>query len=204
MLIKKGQLPILITLICFLFAFTIFFSFKKNYEFLIYIGVIVFFMILIIATNKKVDYPNNVLWGLTVWAMLHMAGGGVYIRGTRLYEIILIPLSNTYPILRYDQFVHIVGFGVATLVMYVLLKPLLKPNLKKWTALSIIIVMAGFGLGALNEMIEFIATILVPETGVGGFINTSLDLVADLVGAVFALIYIRFREAKKNGKNGYT
>jgi len=194
--LKKGQLPILIINLIYLIIFAIIFSFRKNYEFIFYVGVIVFFFTLIIYTNKKVNYPNSVLWGLTLWGFMHMSGGGILLKnGTmRLYELILIPISEYYQLFRYDQLVHIIGFGVATLVMFVLLKPLLKPKLKKWTSLSIIIIMAGFGVGALNEMVEFIATIIVPDTGVGGFINTSMDLVADLIGAIFAMIYIRIKD----------
>ena len=191
MLLKKGQLPILIINAFGLICFTVLFASRKNYEFLMYIGVIVFFLALILGTNRKVNYPNSVLWGLTVWAFLHMSGGGLYIDGVKLYEIILVRISDEYHIFRYDQFVHIVGFGVATLVMYHLVKPLLKPDLPGWTALSIVLVMAGLGVGALNEIVEFMATVLVPETGVGGYTNTSLDLVADLIGAVLALVIIR-------------
>ncbi|MFH1585340.1 MAG: hypothetical protein ABIB79_01065 [archaeon] len=112
--------------------------------------------------------------------------------GEVFYTLILIPLSETYSIFKYDPFVHIVGFGVAALMMWVVLKPKLKP-LGNWTAISIIIIMAGLGVGALNEIIEFTATVAVPETNVGGYINTSLDLVADLIGAVLAMIYIRVK-----------
>ena len=177
MLIKKGQIPILAVNACALLFFTVMFASRKNYEFLLYIGVIIFFLLVILGSNRKVDYPNSALWGLTVWALLHMSGGGLYIREKKLYEIILIPLSESYQIFRYDQFVHIVGFGVATFVMYLLIKPLLIDNIRGWTALSIVVVMAGLGVGALNEIVEFAATVLVPETGVGGYTNTSLDLV---------------------------
>jgi len=194
MLLKKGQLPIFFVNACALAGFTILFASRKNYEFLLYIGVIIFFLGLIVGTNKKVDYPNGVLWGLTAWALLHMSGGGLYIGEVKLYEIILIPISEKYSIFRFDQFVHIVGFGVATLVMYYLLKPLLKPGLDRWVALSIVVAMAGLGVGALNEIVEFAATVLVPETGVGGYINTSLDLVSDLVGAALAIAIIRIRQ----------
>ncbi len=196
MFLKKSQIPILIINLIYLLFFGILFLSRRNYEFVMYVGVIIFFFIVILATNEKVKYPNIVLWGLSFWGLLHMMGGGLLFKdgSMRLYELILIPLSSNYPIFRYDQFVHIIGFGVATLVMFVLLKPLLKPNLKKWTSISIIVVMAGFGVGALNEMVEFIATVLVPETGVGGFINTSLDLVSDLIGAILAMIYIRIRK----------
>ena len=130
-MLKKGQLPILIVNAAALLFFTILFASRKNYEFILYIAVIVFFLALILGTNKKVDYPNSVLWGLTAWALLHMSGGGLYIGGIKLYEIILFPISEKYSIFRYDQFVHIIGFGVATLVMYFLLKPLLRPNLDR-------------------------------------------------------------------------
>ena len=195
--LKRGQLTILIINALYLLIAGIYFLTRANYEFVMYVGVIIVLFILILATNKKVNYPNYVLWGLTIWGLLHMLGGGILLKnGKVLYSLILIPISSAYEIFRYDQFVHIVGFGVATLVMWVLLKPLLKPNWKKWTSISIIVIMAGFGVGALNEMIEFIATVIMPQTGVGGFVNTSLDLVSDLIGAIIAMIIIRARNGK--------
>jgi putative membrane protein len=193
MLIKPSQWPIFIVNAVGLAAFTLLFISRQNYEFLLYIGVIIIFLAVIVGTNKKVSYPDSLLWGLTAWAYLHMAGGGVYIGGEKLYALILIPISGEYGIFRYDQFVHIVGFGVSTLLMYYLLTLVLPERPKQWTAVSIIVVMAGLGVGALNEIVEFAATVIVPETGVGGYVNTSLDLVADLIGALLALVYIRLR-----------
>lgn len=59
--------------------------------------------------------------------------------------------------------------------------------------MGIVLVMAGLGIGALNEILEFVVSICVPGSGVGGYINTSLDLCADLIGAILALLYIRIR-----------
>ena len=193
MVLRKGQWPILIFNLCYLIPFAVFYLSKHNYEFALYIGVILFFFVLILATDNRVRYSNGILWGLTLWALMHMCGGGIRVGDKVLYGQILIPLSDRYPVFRFDQFVHIIGFGVATLLLHHLLKPLLKPDLKRWTALSIVIVMAGLGVGALNEIIEFAAVVLVPETGVGGYENTALDLVSDLVGAVLALVFIRLR-----------
>jgi putative membrane protein len=75
--------------------------------------------------------------------------------------------------------------------MWVILKPHLKQPINHWTAISIVIIMAGLGVGALNEIVEFTAVVITPETGVGGYNNTSLDLVADLIGAIIAMIIIR-------------
>ena len=181
---RKGQLPILIFNLCTLAVFSTFFIVKGNYEFIIYVGVIIFFLVLIIATNKKVFYPNTVLWGLTAWALMHMAGGAFHIDGTLLYKTMIIPLSETYPVLRY---------GVATLTLFYILKPLLRPDLKTWGALSIIVVASGLGVGALNEIMEFLTSSVVPRSRVGGYLNTALDLVADLIGAILALIIIRLK-----------
>lgn len=195
MFLKKGQLPILIFTLIYLVASTFIFIGRQNYEFIMYIGVIALFFVLILLTNKKVNYPNFVLWGLSIWGLLHMLGGGYLLSDGRvLYKWMIITFSETYSIFRYDQFVHLTGFFVATILMFVLLKPLLRQDLNSWWSLSIIVVMAGLGVGALNEIVEFTATVLIPETGVGGFINMSLDLVADLVGAILAMIYIRIRK----------
>lgn len=158
--------------------------------------VILFFFAVILISHRKVRWPTHILLGLSVWAILHMAGGGLSFRGTRLYDLILIPISETYQILKFDQALHIFGFFVATLVVYHLLIPHMKPNYQGWISLSIIVTMAGLGLGALNEIIEFLATILLSSTGVGGYTNTSLDLVADLIGAIIALVFIRMKNSK--------
>lgn len=195
MFLRRGQLPVLLVNLVYLLIFSYIYISRQNYEFIIYVGVIIFFFALILATNKKVFYPNLVLWGLTVWGLLHMSGGTIQVAGGRLYELILIPLTeNTF---RYDQFVHIIGFGVATLLMYSLLFPIagIKAKAHKVKA-SIIIVMSGLGVGALNEVIEFLIQVIIPQTGIGGYLNTSLDLVSDLIGALLALVYIRINNWK--------
>ena len=169
------------------------FLIQLNYEFVIYVAVIIFFFVLIALSINKVHYTRASLVGLTVWSALHLAGGGINIGDGRLYGCMLIPLSTEYPIFRYDQLVHMFGFGVATLVMYCLLAPLLKQQTKPSVGLGIVLVMSGLGVGAFNEIVEFIVNIVVPESGVGGYINSSLDLCSNLVGAILALVYIRLR-----------
>ncbi|MBN2197836.1 DUF2238 domain-containing protein [Candidatus Wolfebacteria bacterium] len=194
--IKKNQIWLLAVNAIYLLLATIYYVSRENYEFIMYVGIVILLFFLILATNKRVNYPNIILIGLTMWGAMHMLGG-VKIGDSVIYSKILINfIGEPYNILKYDQFVHLFGFGVATLAMFVLLKPFLEFPIKRWTSISILIIMAGFGVGALNEMIEFTATVLVPETGVGGFINTSLDLVADFIGAIFAMGYIWIKKGK--------
>lgn len=194
--IRRDIWPMLTISTLSIIGFTISFLARENYEFLIYIGVIMFFFFLILLTDPVVKFSKTALWGTTIWSLLHMSGGGVPIGEGRLYDVILLPISKSYEILKYDQFAHFIGFAVATLLMYELLMPVLRADHKHWVRLSIIVVMAGLGVGALNEIVEFGATVITPETGVGGYINTSLDLVFDLLGAMAMMAYIVWRDRK--------
>ena len=191
---RKGQLPIVVFTLLSVIAFGSYFIGKKDYEFIIYVGVIIFFALVFIISNDKIYYPNGVLWGMAIWAFGHMAGGAIYLNSIRLYDIILIPISQNYPILRYDQFVHIIGFGAATVAIFYLLKPMLKNCTEHPIALSIIIICAGLGIGAFNEIAEAIVSALVPQSGVGGYVNTSLDLIADIIGSILAYVIIRLAD----------
>lgn len=196
MFLKKSQIILLIINAIYLLIASFYYLSRKNYEFIMYVGIIILIFIIILFTINKINYPNIVLIGLTIWGIMHMIGG-VLIGNSVIYSKILINIiGEPYNILKYDQFVHVFGFAIATLMMFVLLKPFLKFPIKKWSSISILVIMAGFGIGALNEMIEFSAVVLMPETGVGGFINTSLDLIADFIGACIAMIYIRIKKGE--------
>ncbi|MAF37022.1 hypothetical protein CL622_07955 [archaeon] len=195
--IKQGQLPILIVNLIALIGFSVLFIYQQNYEFIYYVGVIIFFLVVVLMTNRRVNFPNTLLWGLTLWSLMHMTGGGIKINGEVVYRLILIPLiGEPYNILKYDQLVHMIGFGLATYLMFILLEPLLKPDKKRSASVWIIVIMAGLGVGALNEMVEFIATVVSPETGVGGYMNTLLDLVADFIGGIVAMLFIWRKKLK--------
>ncbi|MEA2007013.1 MAG: DUF2238 domain-containing protein [Patescibacteria group bacterium] len=202
-LLKKGQLPIFLTNTLVMLAFIVTFFVNRNFEFLLYVGILFVFMTLILSTNKKVNYSNGLLWALSVWAFAHMAGGGVYINGVKLYETMLIPLiGEPYNVLKYDQLVHAYGFGVTTFLVWHLLKSSLKMDEKKrWVSLSIVCVMAATGFGALNEVIEFSATVIDPGNGVGGYINNAIDLVSNLIGAIIAMVIIVKMEKRKSITN---
>ena len=55
---------------------------------------------------------------------------------------------------------------------------------------------AALGFGALNEVVEFTATMTMPNTNVGGYVNTGFDLVANLVGVSVACIILRLSSQK--------
>jgi putative membrane protein len=180
-----------------LVLFTPIFLINKNLEFLVYIITILFYLILIGLSLNKIKYSISTFTCLTIWSFLHMAGGGVLIGEERLYDLMLFQISDNLQILKYDQAVHTFGFFAATLIGFDLLKGYLKTT-KKGLALSIILVMVGTGFGALNEVLEFLTGFLDKHAGIGGYLNTMLDLCFNLLGAIFGVIYINLYKNKNN------
>jgi len=190
---KKELWSILIAHTLIVLSFTVFYLARGNYEFMIYIGVILGLTLLVFFSNKKFKYSTGLLWALVIWSLLHLCGGGVRIGDGTLYQLMIVPLSDVYPVFRFDQLVHAYGFGVAAFVIYTLLKPFTKTKAKDSAAICIVIVMGAIGFGALNEIIEFSATVVMPKTGVGDYVNNALDQVFNFIGALIALFMIRFR-----------
>ncbi len=190
---KKQHLILGILNGAYLLGFGLRFGMQRNFEFLIYVGVVLTALIWIGLSLKRVNYALSTLIGLSVWGLMHMAGGGIVVGEGRLYDVMLVKLSATLPILRYDQVVHMWGFGSCVLFCYDLLKGQLVDARRFPFSLGLVLVMAGLGLGAFNEIVEFGVTCAVPEAGVGGYLNTALDLCANMVGALLALLFLRIK-----------
>jgi hypothetical protein len=170
-----------------------------NGEFLFYIVVMLVLMLVVWLVHRSVSLTTPVLWALSFWGLAHMAGGLVPVPGSLpidgsirvLYSLWLIPER-----LKYDQVVHTYGFGVATWVCWQGIRAAIRRRggeAVPTAGLMVLAAAAGMGLGALNEVIEFAATMLMAETNVGGYVNTGWDLVANFVGAAGAALIIRMR-----------
>ncbi|MBC8289288.1 MAG: hypothetical protein H8E37_03125 [Planctomycetes bacterium] len=187
---------------------------RGNTEFLFYIVVMCVLMVAGAVVHIRVHLSRPVLWALSVWGLAHMAGGLVSVPESWpingeirvLYSLWLIPGW-----LKYDQIVHAFGFGATTVICWQGVCAVFAGTregasaeeslpLEPTFGVLILCACAGMGFGALNEVIEFAATLLVPETNVGGYLNTGWDLVANLVGASLAAIGIRVRHASSNRK----
>ncbi len=195
---EKREWALIIFNLIYILGFSAYYIGEKNYEFLWYVAVLVFFFALVLATLHRSKFDGVILWGLSLWGLLHMAGGGVPVGESVLYALPLIPIAtvgDTF-ILKYDQFVHFFGFAVATLVVFHLLRPYLN-HCVHWGVVYAIVIAAGAGLGALNEIVEFTAVLVFSETGVGGYYNTALDLVFNVLGAFAAVAIIHLRTRRQ-------
>lgn len=158
-----------------------------NSEFVFYGLVLLGIIALVLYAHREAKFSGFVLWGLSVWGLLHLAGGTVPITqpdGTRdvLYGLWLIPPD----ILKFDNFVHAFGFFITTLACAQVIKRFLDPAVRASIALPILTIAMGMGFGAMNEVIEFIATRIFPHTNVGDYANNALDLCFNLSGCVLA------------------
>jgi hypothetical protein len=175
-----------------------------NTEFLYYGSSLIAIMLGVLWLDRVVRLPVWVLWGLLAWLILHLAGGliGVPVHlvdegvvreaqasGTKinatLYNVRLRPWLP-----RYDQFVHAFGFFLCTLAgwraVFVGSRGHAKPTFGPVLGAGLI----GMGCGGVNEVIEFVATRIMPHTNVGGFVNTGWDLVSNLAGCILGMLVV--------------
>ena len=185
-----------------------------NREFVFYIAVMLILIAGVAAVHGRVRLSPALLWCLSVWGALHMAGGLVSVPAEWptegefrvLYSWWIIPKAFAEPgesggWLKYDQVVHAYGFGVATWLCWQGLSGAVTQgtrdrvaaddSLRPTPGLMLIVAIAGMGLGALNEIVEFIAT-RITVTNVGGYVNTGWDLVYNAIGAISAAFIIYF------------
>lgn len=180
--------------ILYLGIFTILAIINRNYEFLYYTVVLSGLITIIVFYYKQLRLSESVILGLTILGAIHIFGGNLYFAGTRLYELYFIP-----GVFRYDNFVHLVGTFVATFVAYNLLSPYLDMKIKhNWILLSILLITVTLGIGAFNELLEFVAVVLFDAAQqVGDYMNNALDLFFNFIGSAFACLFIVYHHRKR-------
>jgi len=166
----------------------------ENWEFVLYIVIVLIAGLLLMQIHRKVQFSTGVLWLLSIWGLMHMLGGFVPVSAewplgsdkAVLYNLWLIPY-----VFKYDNLVHAYGFGVCTWTCWQILQPIVTGE-KEYVSEIILAVFASNGLGALNEIIEFFAVLWLPNTNVGGYENTGWDLVFNIIGSCIAAFIIWF------------
>ena len=188
--LSKSETTILAFTALYTAAFAVYFIGHFNIEFIAYVGVIIFIFALLYGTLDKTRVPASILAGLSLWGLLHMMGGSVQTADGVLYAWRIFPFfdgGGELYILKFDQAVHAYLYAVVALLFLHLLRDYFG-NRHSQILVGFIALTASMGVGALNEIIEFIAVLAVPDDGVGGYYNTALDIVFNFIGALFAVI----------------
>lgn len=208
--LRPGTMGVFAFVTAYMLPATAFAVWQVNFEFMFYV-VVMFVLAAIVGTvHYRVNFSTGLLWALAVWGLLHMAGGLITIPESFpiggdihvLYSLWLIP-----NVLKYDQLVHAYGFGSTAWACWQCLRSILASSLpsskvihseriRPTLGMMTLCGAAAMGFGAMNEVVEFTATMMMPDTNVGGYVNTGFDLVANLVGVVIACTLIRFAADK--------
>ena len=170
-------------------SFAVYFLHHSNTEFIGYIGVIIFIFGLLYTTLDRTRIPASILAGISIWGLLHMLGGSLQTADGVLYAWRIFPFydgGGEFYILKFDQVVHAYLYAVVALLFLHLLRNYFG-NKHSQILIGFIAISAALGVSALNEMIEFIAVLTVPDNGVGGYYNTVLDIVFNFAGAFLAV-----------------
>ena len=186
---------IFIFTLLYTFVFGIYYLNIGNFEFLWYVGILILIIILVVFLHKKYQFSNGLLVGISLWGLLHMIGG-TDISGMRTYARMIYPLFPSEitgtAIFRYDQFMHLYVYVVVTLMLYHIVNYYIREDIP-WSILSVLLVIMGIGIGAINEIVEFLPALLLPTTGFGDYFNTMWDIVFNTLGAIAAAIYLSWK-----------
>jgi Predicted membrane protein (DUF2238) len=155
-----------------------------------YLAMMVALAAFVAFVHHRVGFSGSLLWALTIWGFLHMAGGLVPAGGA---AHVLYNADWGVPVLRYDRLIHAFGFGVATVACWHVLRPRLAVGTRMTAGLKLLVALMGMGVGAVNEVVEFAASQLA-NTNVGGYVNTGWDLVFNTIGCASASAWIAHRE----------
>ena len=169
-----------------------------NFEFIIYVAVIILIFTGVLLWSRHVNFPLWQLWLLSFWGLLHILGGAVQTGDGVLFAYRIYPfldLGGEFYILKYDQVVHFYLYGVVALFAIHVLEKVLKAK-GSFLVIALSVVLISVGVSVLNEIMEFIISINM-ENGVGGYENTMLDLIFNLSGAVLAVLLYRITGWKK-------
>ena len=151
-----------------------------------YLAIVVGGLALLLALRRS-PLPDALAIGLALLSLGHLAGGLIQVGDDVLYNA-----SPGVALLQWDHIVHAGGVFLGTILVWLLI---LQPVMRSLRTRDVVLVcvLAGLGLGAFNEMVEFLATLAHHGSHVGGYTNTGWDLVANAVGAVAGGAWIAVR-----------
>jgi len=172
-------------------VYTIFFIvyalFQNNYEFILYSLIILLLLLTTINIYRKVELSNWIVVSLSLFGLLHLAGGNLTWAGTRLYDLEYIGGA-----LHFDNIVHAIGVFLTTLILYNLIYPFIDKRIReRYGVFYLLLVLMALGVGAVNEMIELSAVVFLGAgASVGDYLNNALDLVFNAAGSIMAIFVI--------------
>jgi len=152
-----------------------------------YLEVVAVLVVLATLADRAAHFSRPLVAALTTLIVLHLVGGLLppVADAPTFYETWLVP-----GVLKFDQLVHGYGGLVLTLASAQLAVGLLgQPKPHAW-ALPFVALLMAQGMGALNELVEFLFGLSNANLHAGGLENTGWDLAFNLAGSVIAVAWL--------------
>jgi putative membrane protein len=145
----------------------------------------------LIAWLRRDPIPAPLAIALAVDAAAHLAGGLTTVGDDVLYNASIGPYVRALHthVLQYDHLVHAFGTFLAMVTLWTLLA-LPVASRSSRGGLIVLCALGALGVGAINETVEFVATIAHSGAHVGGYANTGWDLVSNAIGALIGGVVV--------------
>ncbi|TQL68631.1 putative membrane protein [Nocardioides albertanoniae] len=187
--------------VVYLLAGSVWFLRTGNSEFVIYVLVIAVLLAGLVWLQRTARFPTWMLWGFSLWGLMHVLGGGVVMGEHVLFAQRIFPLvdqGGDFYILKYDQVVHAYLYGLVAVMALHVLRQVFGAR-GPAAALAVTAVLVSLGVSSLNELMEFLISLNM-DNGVGGYDNTMLDFVSNFTGAVVATTVCTIIRSRRSGE----
>lgn len=138
--------------------------------------------------HRSFRFSIGVIWGLVMVGIGNLAGGVLMVGDEPLYQLVV--LGD----IRYDKPFHALATGVAGWASYELISAWGTRRRSHGQAFGAVLMACG--AGSLVEIVEFIGSRIFESTSVGDYDNNMLDLVANLVGALVAVLVVHMASGR--------
>lgn len=148
-----------------------------------YLQVAVMLVVLTWLADRVAHFSRTMVGALTSVAIVHLIGGLMTPVGNAptFYETWLID-----GVLKFDQVAHMWGTAILTVASAQIILGLFGREHRGRVAVSFVAALMACGMGAVNELIEFLFGLSNNNLHAGGLENTGWDLAFNLAGAVIA------------------
>jgi len=180
----------------------------KKYITIIFFALQLFIIVSLIITQKS-DYIRDVIFITTIAALYILLEAKYSILVNNFIRLCLTIVILVHEIAgkifdlylisaTFDKYLHAFGIYSLVLFVYTIMKQFTKMDFKSWLNKFIFLVLVGISLGAIFEILEFLADTIITQKlpNQPNLLDTDLDLIADVVGALIAALHICFISRK--------
>lgn len=166
-------------------GFTAFAAARHDRRIVAYLAVVAVAAFGLWLVHRLTPIPLALRWAAAGGAVLHLSGG--LLPSPTGHSPVLYETWLVEGLIKYDQLVHFTLSAILALVCWHVLGSVVDRNRTPPSLMAAMAVLLAVGVGALNEVFEFLSVLRFTDAYVGGLDNAGWDLVFNLFGAATAI-----------------